>query len=103
MSVCTTEQYIETKLNSMENRMVSEFGVSREMLDKINVLRQASGVCLTQWAVKLHKTRDAEIVQQLLLYCDIKQPRREAFESLVCTYLACFRDATWSLLEEQDK
>jgi DNA-binding FadR family transcriptional regulator len=103
MSVCTTEQYIATKLSSMETRMVNDFGVSRDMLDKIHALRQVSGVSLTQWAVKLHKTRDAEIVQQLLLYCDIKQPRRGAFEKLVCKYLACFRDATWSLLDEQDK
>ena len=103
MSVCTTEQYIETKLKSMENRMVSEFDVNREMLDKIHVLRQVSGCSLTQWAVKLHKTRDVEIVQQLLSFCDINLNRRGAFEKLVCKYLACFRDATWSLLGEQDK
>ena len=71
MSVCTTEQYIETKLKSMENRMVSEFDVSREMLDKIHVLRQVSGCSLTQWGCEASQNtgrRDCAAAFVLLRY-----------------------------------
>ena len=103
MHICTTEDYIATKLESMEKKFVGEFGVRRETLDHIHALRQVSGVSLTQWALKLHDKRDDEILTQLLMYCEIPQKRQGEFRRMVCTYLNCFRDSTWSLLETNKK
>ena len=101
--VQTTEGYIHTKLITMQDRMVSEFGVKRQTLDHIQQLRQLSGVSLTEWALKLHSQRDETVLQQLYAHCDIPDNKQAAFNKLVCTYLSCFRDATWSLLDTHKK
>lgn len=102
--VQTTEGYIKTKLTSLQDRMVSEFGVNRQTLERIQQLRQLSGVSLTEWALRLHSQRDETILQQLYAHCNIPPGKqRVAFKKLVCAYLSCFRDATWSLLDTHKK
>jgi DNA-binding FadR family transcriptional regulator len=83
--------------------MVSEFGVNRQALEHIQQLRQLSGVSLTEWALQLHSQRDETVLQQLYAHCDIPEKKQAAFNKLICTYLSCFRDATWSLLDTHKK